>query len=167
MSEPNQHESVERAARYARHVTELAARFGVRLRVYRSSKTEGKRPHDAAALLARSSGTENMDECEKIVRVPVVSEDTSYATALHEMGHLLHPLGLVHRRDGSLHYRKTDMPVDLRDVRLLMLAERSAWEWARQFAMDWTPAMDYVARLAFNAYRQKAAGFGHKEAPLW
>lgn len=164
---PNQHESVQRVARYARHVTELAVRYGVLLRVHR--RRDGAKPHDAFAGLLSKKGSEPVpfDERLKLIYVPRVVDETTYAVSLHELGHHLHPLGYVDKREGSRSMREGGGPSDLRDVRLMLIAERSAWEWARENALEWTELMNHNSLQAFETYCAMGRKLGHKEAALW
>jgi hypothetical protein len=162
---PNEHESVQRVARYARHVTELAVLFRI---VWRPHKRGVAPEQSFAGLLAPKTGEErNLDTMTRIVYGPRVIDETTYVVNLHEFGHLLHPLGQVHGRDGSKSMRESRQPSDLRDVRLLLLAERSAWEWAKQHALEWTELMQMNSVYAFDSYRAVGRRYGHKEAPLW
>jgi hypothetical protein len=55
------------------------------------------------------------------IMVPVIKSSISYATALHEIGHILG------RHQSS---------------RNSMTRERWAWQWARKNALEWTPSME-------------------------
>jgi hypothetical protein len=72
---------------------------------------------------------------DEISIVPVASRIT-YATALHEIGHLRGR----HQRSSST-----------------LVRERWAWEWARANALIWTPAMENSARKAMKWYALHAA----------
>lgn len=65
--------------------------------------------------------------------IPAVRSTLSYATALHEIGHLL----------GQ--YQQT---------RFVVAAERWAWVWARDNALIWTDRMDRCAGASLDGYRQ-------------
>ena len=73
---------------------------------------------------------------------PIKSE-AAYAAALHEIGHI---------RQG---------PGD--DV---LLAERRAWDWARENALIWTPTMEREAERGMRAYEEATAGSEGREARL-
>jgi hypothetical protein len=62
--------------------------------------------------------------------LPVTSE-VSYATALHEIGHIL-------GRD--------------QESRFVVERERGAWDWARQEASTWTPAMEQESSRLLAEY---------------
>ncbi len=72
-------------------------------------------------------------EAEEICIAPVRSA-ISYATALHEIGHVL-----------GRHQRSFDV----------MVRERWAWNWARANALIWTPAMEQCARHSLAWYATK------------
>ena len=58
------------------------------------------------------------------VYIPPVKSVISYATALHEIGHIL---GRFQRSGNSV------------------IRERWAWQWAKRNALIWTPAMNWYA----------------------
>jgi hypothetical protein len=70
------------------------------------------------------------------IRLAPVRSAISYATALHEIGHIR-----------GRHQRSRNM----------MARERWAWEWARCNVLSWTPSMERTAvkSLAWYASRQK------------
>ncbi len=107
------------------HARDLAAAFAVRL-----VETPDIKPDDARAL----------PHLRLALCAPVIDE-TTYAVALHEIGHLAAPSGVLRAAgatgdEGNL---KRD-------------EEAAAWAWARHYALIWTPLMDSVARWAENTY---------------
>lgn len=71
----------------------------------------------------------------RTVVVAPIRDESTYAIALHEIGHLVAPCG------------------ELRgNANLMRLAEDAAWEWARHYALDWTPFMEKVATWARSSY---------------
>jgi hypothetical protein len=76
---------------------------------------------------------------DRVAVVGRIVDDTTYAVALHELGHLLAPMGSLHTVAGN--------PGNLR-----RLEEDAAWAWARHYALDWTPAMEAVATWAEGTY---------------
>jgi hypothetical protein len=78
----------------------------------------------------------------RLVLLAPVREECGYAVALHELGHLAHP-------SGALPIRQT------RAVRWDQ--EEAAWEWARHYALEWTPAMNQVAEWAQSTYDKPAS----------
>jgi hypothetical protein len=65
--------------------------------------------------------------CE--VSLPHIRSEPDYATCLHEIGHIRGR----YQRSGKVSTR-----------------ERWAWQWAREHALIWTPAMEQEAAAAFN-----------------
>jgi len=106
------------------HAHELAAAFRVRL-----IEAAALRPEEALGIAHIRVAL-----CSPIV------DDTTYAVALHEIGHLAAPLGLV----------RTVATGDRGN--LIRIEEDAAWTWARHYALAWTPAMDAVARWAEGTY---------------
>lgn len=159
----NQHESVERFARYAKHISDLAAAFHVRLIVERRA-----RPERAAAgtIIVRGQEDVHHSQRERCISIAPVIDETTYAVALHELGHCLHPMGMVSLTHGSLTMRKTKQCSTLADVRLELEEERAAWEWAHQYALEWTPSMTAVERLSYNTYAASARRLGLKERDI-
>ncbi len=96
------------------------------------------RKHDiVVGRVRRPAEAWSVREFEEIC-IPEIKSATSYATALHELGHILgrHQLS-----------RKT------------MVRERWAWQWARKNALTWTPIMerDRCESLEFAA-RSRGVG---------
>jgi hypothetical protein len=70
------------------------------------------------------------------ISIPPIKSALSYATALHEIGHIKGQ----HQRSQSV-----------------MVRERWAWEWARSNALIWTPAMQRSAEKSLAWYLPRAA----------
>jgi hypothetical protein len=159
----NSHESTARIARYAQHITQLARAFNVKLVV-----EPQLRPDQAGAgFMMTKDGV--LLKNKPFIRVLPVTDETSYAAPLHEMGHMLHPTG--HLTDqASKTFRDSVQTAgihhavfaDFRDVRLLLESERSAWEWAKQYALEWTPTMDAVRVMCMKSYIHIAKRVGLK-----
>ncbi len=115
-------------AALARHAQQLATAFDIWLVVH-----PGMRPEDACAIPALRA----------VVTSPIVDQ-TIYAVVLHELGHLLSPLGSLrqHETPGSA----------ARLYNLRLDEERAAWEWAEHYALEWTPAMQAVREWAYQTY---------------
>jgi hypothetical protein len=101
-----------------RHVGDLAQRHEILLDTRRIKRTA-----DAYALREADGASDE-------VQMPPIRSELTYATALHEIGHILG------RHQSS---------------RLQMVRERWAWEWARRNALVWTPRME---RSAVEALRK-------------
>lgn len=116
----------------ATHVRELAAAFKVALCVMDIP------PENAGANVKPHGEYLGIVKCSRIV------DDTTYAVALHEMGHVVAPLG--------------GLPEERRHVtgaaslRVQLIEERAAWDWAEHYACDWTPAMEQVKQWALSTY---------------
>jgi len=109
--------------RYREHAYQLAQAFGVRLEEHAEAQ-----PHQALAIPALRA----------VVVAPII-EETTYAVALHELGHILAPLGAV---AGT-----TNLELD---------AEDAAWAWAEHHALEWTPVMARVRRWCEGTYHAYA-----------
>jgi len=118
-------------ARLVRHVYELAAAFNVRL-----IEVEDAQPEQAFAAPLRRT----------IVVSPIIDE-TIYAVALHELGHVLSPLG-------SLHDAKRGADSAQAAHNYTLAEEHAAWDWARHYALDWTAPMQAVRDWAIGTYEQ-------------
>jgi hypothetical protein len=141
--------------RLAQHVVELAQAFGVMLQV-----THSLLPHEAGAGYPKEDKHLPPPQRRKLVLIAPVRDETTYAVALHELGHCLHPLGSCGSTEGSLEMRLTNRYSTLRDIRLQLLEEESAWEWARHYALEWTDVMTYVQTISTESYRRTARRFG-------
>ena len=123
-------QSLRTVADMRAHIEQLAAARSIVLRtrwVKRTAKAYSIRERDGAA-----------DE----VQTPPIRSALTYATALHEIGHILG------RYQTQRHRRLTQ--------------EFWAWKWARQNALIWTPAMERFCResLAWYAARERPANDG-------
>jgi hypothetical protein len=82
------------------------------------------------------------------IAVAPITNHATYAIALHELGHHLHPLGIMQTSDQD----EFD--------RLEVLRERSAWEWAEANALEWNNEMEHVKLHGLRSYEQKAQRLG-------
>jgi hypothetical protein len=87
----------------------------------------------AVYWVKRPSQAHALHEAEQIHIAPIKSA-ISYATALHEIGHVLG------RHQRSKH---------------VLVRERWAWEWARRNARCWTPAMERCAISSLSWYGRR------------
>lgn len=125
-----------------RHARELAAAFEILL-----IEVVGLPPEDAAANTTERA----------VVAAPIIDE-TTYAVVLHEIGHILAPLGsLAHQRQRATSIEQAH--------RLRLEAEDAAWAWAKHYALDWTPAMDALRVWAYGTYEAAAAAARIADAP--
>lgn len=131
------------ATELAAHVAALARAFNVHLEVH-----EGLSPSGAFAATTT---------CGKrcVIIHPVIDEST-YAVALHELGHQVAPCGSYPVSEFSATYRATGRFGSGRDVRLQLDEERAAWEWARAHALVWTDLMQRVRDIGIASYERSA-----------
>lgn len=122
---------------YAEHIIQLTKAFGVRVDV-----DPGLEPECATAGPA-------------MIHIPPVTDDTSYAVALHELGHCLHPLGRL-TDQMSATCRRTHACATARDLALQLEEEYAAWSWAKHYALEWTTGMAHTRRLALTSYKIRA-----------
>jgi len=120
-----------------RHAYQLAAAFGVQLLEARDLA-----PDEALAIPGR-----------RLAVVAPIVDETTYAVALHELGHLIAPLGSLTKTPGNRHNLTRD-------------EEDAAWTWARRHALLWTDAMDTVARWAEGTYATPSAEEADPPAPV-
>ena len=153
----NDHESVARAARYAAHITALAAAFKVHLNI-----RTNMRPDEAGAGINLADRNLPRDQQRLMIMICPVRDETTYAVALHELGHCLHALGSINNQEGSPTMRLTRQIATMRDARLLIDAEAAAWEWAHHYALEWTDAMTAIEVFSRNSYLVTARRYGVK-----
>ena len=114
------------------HVVELARAFDVVLLEAPGMKTE----HGASLTVEYKDHS----VARSIIAKPV-HDETSYAVALHEVGHCLHPTGALLREDND-------------KFSIKLLQEESAWEWAEYYALCWTLAMEAVKQQGLESYHR-------------
>lgn len=151
----NVHESTVRAARYAQHVADLARAFNVEIE-YLDANPEAS---SAGTLIPRTKHVAFADR-RRCATVPRVIDATTYAVALHELGHCIDPLGMIANTEGSLTYRTTGRVAVLRDMHLILTEEEAAWNWAKRNSLEWTAEMVAVVKYAFGTYRAAARQLG-------
>lgn len=115
--------------RLANHARELAAAFQIDL-----IETSALPPEQASA-----------DPIDRIVYTSPLIDETIYAVALHELGHILSPLG-------SLHDARRTATTRTSAHNLTVTEEEAAWAWAEHHALVWTPAMQAVREWATKTY---------------
>jgi len=103
------------------HAHALAQAFGVTL--LEGSELTGK-PEAAFAV-----------PVHRTVVVARITDESTYAIALHELGHVEAPFGGLHGTPS-----------------LQREAEDAAWTWAKHYALVWTPFMEKVATWARSSY---------------
>ncbi len=70
------------------------------------------------------------------IHIPPIKSAISYATALHEIGHVVGPHQCSAR---------------------VIVKERGAWRWAKRNALKWTPAMEKKMKLSLEWYEKRLA----------
>jgi len=85
----------------------------------------------------------------RAVMIAPIIDETTYAVALHEIGHLASPTGVLRHvtKDGDVY-----QAVSGSSANVLCIEEDAAWQWAQHYALDWTPAMDAVKTWARGTY---------------
>ena len=142
------------------HIMALAKAFGIDVDV-----DDEMRPDGASANLSAArhmlTGHRMPEYDRKMIRIYPVIDETTYAAALHELGHLCSPTGMLsHEQSESMQrYRQ---PVTLRDVRLTLVMEDAAWTWAKHYALEWTPLMQHTAQMNLETYLREARRLGVK-----
>lgn len=117
---------VEKLTKMREHVENLAAAHGIRL------CTQFVKRSDRAYALREAGGA-----ADEVHTAPIRSAIT-YATALHEIGHILG------------RYQSSRRPI---------VREVWAWRWAQANALKWTPTMEKVSQDALGwAIRNAHAG---------
>ena len=114
---------------FQEHARDLARAYNVRL-----IESDQVLPEEAFAIPVK-----------RLVLCATIRERMTYAVALHELGHVVSPLGNVRALTAG-------DPANLsRDE------EDAAWAWARHHALEWTPDMEALAQWAEGSYAPPAA----------
>lgn len=140
------------------HIAELCATHGISICDRHQIRTSGANPQ------------------KRTIHIPPVRGHVTYAVALHEIGHILHPQGML--RDGetgalesmSSEMSETTQQAAFFDVQLI--EEASAWQWAITHAKEWTPVMARTLKWSFHTYTSEHQAFerfrkGMDPDPLW
>ena len=86
---------------------------------------------------------------QRVVMIVPITGEVEYAVLLHELGHILAPTGFL--RQGMKVTDTVTLPV----LRLIVEEEWSAWEWAKHYALDWTPTMEHVCSITLGGYEEE------------
>lgn len=116
--------------RYHRHAHDLANKNQIML-----LESDERPPEFASALPAL-----------RIVQCGIILTDAVYATALHEMGHVVSPYSIETAAMIARGLR------NLTEVNACVDEEKRAWDWARDNAFEWTAGMEQVHRWAYGTY---------------
>lgn len=124
----------------AEHLAGLARQHGIGLNVVKDMP-----PEDAFALVGQLAPW--LPAC-RVVTIAPIGDETTYAVALHEMGHTVAP-------DGA-----SPLPCELCrsvvDVKRKIRAEQAAWDWAQANALEWTVAMEQNKQMSLHNYEEWA-----------
>lgn len=115
----------------AQHARQLATAFGVQL----LEVLPDRRASVAQRLTLRQGSLYR--EARFAVVAPIVDEAT-YAIALHEIGHLAAPTGML--------------PPDQLTPGLKLEQEHAAWSWARHYALIWTASMEEAEQFGLQTH---------------
>lgn len=115
-----------------KHIFDLAHAFKVDLQ-----HAPGMRPEEAISYTLFDPKNIAAGAVKRVIVSIPVRDEATYALALHEMGHTLHPTGAI--------------PLDPEDVHRV-LAEESAWQWAEHYALCWTVCMEQVKTIGLQSY---------------
>jgi len=85
--------------------------------------------------------------------ISTIVDVTTYAIALHELGHLAAPTGSIR---GAVEGDRAS---------LQRVEEDAAWTWARHYALIWTDVMDRLAQWAEGTYQQQITTRAPQPAP--
>lgn len=112
-----------------RHILELGTAFDVLIH-----EDETMKLNEATAGVVLATG-------QKIVCIPCVRCEATYAVALHELGHAIAPNGMLGGKQQN-------------NIRLMLVEEEAAWEWAYHQALIWSDAMQKVRDFGMSSYMQ-------------
>lgn len=140
---------------YEQHVYELGYRFGFKV-IFADEL-----PPDEAAAVTEVAVKTNEVVGRAVVCRPV-TEETSYAVALHEVGHHVALNGQLHATKEAAIKRNDPVAYFSAQVQ----EEEAAWEWAEHYALEWTPVMASVRDMTLGGYRQTLAGVRRDEVAL-
>lgn len=122
------------AQELAQHARQLANAFHVQLIEAEELTPEGG--------MARQLQLKGVGVVGHQVAIKPITDETSYAVALHEIGHCAAPCGFI--------------PGANENIFLSLQQEQAAWEWARHYALDWTVGMEQVANYGLGTYEKDA-----------
>lgn len=124
------------------HVLQLAKAFDIDVIL------DPRLPHDAAGA------GEHPKTKRRFIMIAGVTDETTYAVALHELGHCVSPTGIIRTQ------KERDKEFTLRTIKLRIEEEIAAWQWAKRNALEWTPVMIRVRTMTFGTYRREARMLG-------
>lgn len=119
---------------------------------YRNHLYQLTQTHDIRVMEALGAPPEMNEAHPKLRRIVVaeINNDTSYALALHEMGHVVSPDG--HGKSHGLCRKCCQDPMYMYD---LLTEEFAAWAWAREQAIEWTVGMEQTEKYCIMSYLEQ------------
>lgn len=138
-----------------KHIDELAKAFNVRVVHHEGAPDEAAALNLGEFLGAMLFGHERSSD-RKAVEQELdydiafsrpVTDETSYAVVLHELGHRIHPNGHLPQEHKAARHDQE------RHLAIQMLEEDNAWDWAMNHALQWSDLMDTVRRNTIATYQ--------------
>ena len=87
----------------------------------------------------------------KIV-IPLIASESVYATAMHELGHLIAPEGISLERRQRVANSINAVWHGRAPIDMMIGEEIAAWTWAKENALLWTSVMQENATRALKTY---------------
>jgi hypothetical protein len=122
--------------------------------------------HDAVMMVTglidrdRLASLFSPDAPIKLVHARPITDETSYAVVMHEMGHQVAPRGTCScrmTRHNSTWHEYLNAKLE---------EETVAWQWARDNTSDWTPTMAQVEQYCYATYERGVANVWGLEPPV-
>lgn len=132
------------ASEYAAHVAALCRAFNIALVI-----RQGMDPAGAGAGFLVRAGVRTT---QLSILIAPITDETTYAAAMHELGHCLSAFGMLRHAHGSIEARTGNIIATQRDACLQYEEEVAAWAWARHHALDWTVAMQQLEIMMMRGY---------------
>lgn len=123
---------------YAQHIAQLAVANHIIVDEHPDIPPHG----GVARIMAVATTTGRIPA--RVIQIHPVIDETTYCVALHEMGHLCAPGGMV-----PIDIMATPFQIQCHKID----QEDAAWRWAREHAMEWTGPMESVYAWARETYR--------------
>lgn len=129
------------AAELAQHVRDLSAAFDITV-------VRGVTHHDASYVKLYYHPNSGRVEDVQVVCAPIDGA-LAYIACLHEMGHALHPNGMMRHNFPRDEIAAMSLA---RRAALLFQEETSAWDWAYQQSLVWNTACDVEREKSLATY---------------
>lgn len=116
------------------HIQDLCKTFNIEIHLCeKPEESRGGVVHGTLMKPGARVGVQTI--LSRLIQVKKVDNAFLYAIALHEVGHIEHPSGLLIEIDNG------------------MEQELAAWEWAEHHALDWTPEMQAAKDYGLMTHR--------------